>query len=65
MNINEKDALVNLLEFHLLSFVEETGKYINDADIIGDMYDRAYSLLQDVEMSLDTQVKLNQPKRVK
>ncbi len=54
MKTNEKQALLQYLEFQLLTLVEGTEKHIDDPDIIGDMYDKAYAILVDIEMSIDT-----------
>jgi hypothetical protein len=62
MKINQAEAILGYLEFQLLNFVEETEKQVADPDIIGDMYDRAYGILADMENTLDTQILLDYPK---
>lgn len=58
MNTNEVNAILGYIEFHLLHFVEESERHISDQDVIGDMYDRAYAILADLEVSLDIQLLL-------
>lgn len=58
MDTNKKDALLHYLEFNLVSFVERYEQHIADPDIIGDMYDQAYGLLNDIEQTIDTQNEL-------
>lgn len=59
MKINEAEAVLGYLEFHLLKFVEETERHISDPDVVGDLYQRAYNILSDFEVTLDTQVGLS------
>lgn len=58
MKINEAEAVLGYLEFHLLKFVEETERHIADPDVVGNLYNRAYDILRDFEVTLDTQVHL-------
>lgn len=55
MKQNQAEALLQYIEFHLLNFVEETEPMLSDPDAIGDMYDRAYAILVDVEDTLAVQ----------
>ena len=55
MKADEIEAVLGYLEFHLIKFVEEMERHITDPDIIGGMYDRAYSILKDFEETLDQQ----------
>ena len=61
MTENEKEALIGYMEFHLLTLVEEVHKHI-DPDAIGTVYDRAYHILNDLEITLDTQLHLDPPR---
>ena len=49
------EALLTYIEFHLIKMVEKYEHHINDPDIISDMYDNAYSVLCDIERTLDAQ----------
>lgn len=63
MKVEEIDALTQYLEFHLLKFVEDMEQHVYDPNIIGQMYDRAYHIVSDVEEALDVQFVLsNMPK---
>jgi len=62
MNANQIEAFLGYLEFHLLTFVEETEQVVSDPDVIGDMYDRAYAILADFENTLETQMFLEHRK---
>ena len=53
MNVNEAEATLSYLEFHLIRFVEDMEKHITDPDIIAGMYDRAYAILNDFEGTLE------------
>lgn len=55
MNERKKNALLHYLEFNLVKFVERYECHIDDPDVIGDMYDQAYDLLNDMEQTIDTQ----------
>ncbi len=60
MNVNEKEALLRYLEFHLLKFVEAYEPHITDPDIMSDMYDRAYGVLVDMEQTIAAQTEIQQ-----
>lgn len=65
MRANEIEATLGYLEFHLIKFVEDTERQVHDPDIIGDMYDRAYAILNDFEQTLDTQMLIDEQEKVK
>jgi len=56
-----KEAVLHYLEFHLIKMVEDMERHINDPDVIGGMYDRAYNILKDLEFTIDTQQLLDGP----
>lgn len=60
MNINEIEATLGYLEFHLIKFVESVEPHIIDPDVIGQMYEQAYSMLNDFEVTFNTQLLLFQ-----
>lgn len=60
MKTNEKDAILGYLEFNLLKFVEESEKHVADPDVVGDMYDRAYSILKDFEITIEAQMLIDE-----
>ena len=51
MNVNEKTALLNYLEFHLVSFCKNTEQQLNP-DANGEMWEFAYSILNDMDESI-------------
>jgi hypothetical protein len=55
MKQNQAEALLQYIEFHLLSFVEESEPMLADPDAAGDLYDRAYAILADIEDTLTVQ----------
>lgn len=59
MNANEKEAILGYSEFHLLKFVERFERFIDDPDVVGEMYDAAYFILNDLEHTFDMQLLLN------
>lgn len=59
MKNNEKEAVLHYIEFHLIKLVEDMERHIDDPDIIGGMYDRAYAILNDLEFTFDTQQRLD------
>ena len=59
MNEKRKEALISYLEFNLVKFAEGFEKHV-DPDAVGEMYDRLYGVLNDMEHVLDTEVKINQ-----
>lgn len=61
MKTEQAQAIINYLEFHLLAYVEETEQHVHDPEIIGDMYDRAYKVLNDFALTLETQTLLDYP----
>lgn len=52
MNFNEKAALIDYLEFHLVTFCNQVGPSV-DPDAVGDMWDFAYGILNDLERSIE------------
>jgi len=58
MTQNEKDALLNYLDFQLLTYVENFERHV-DSDVMRQMYDDAYALLIDLDITLDTQMKMH------
>lgn len=61
MTQNEKSAILNYLDFQLLTYVEKFEKHV-DGDVLHQMYDDAYALLNDLDITLDTQIKLQDRK---
>ena len=51
MTQNEKEALLGYLEFHLVKLCESVQPNL-DPDAVGDMYNNAYAILNDVEYSI-------------
>jgi hypothetical protein len=56
MKLGEAEAIIGYLEFHLLTLVENAEKHVSDPDVIGGLYDHAYSILNDFEQTLTTQM---------
>ena len=61
MTKQEQTAILEYIEFHLVKLVEGAETHIHDPDVIGDLYDKAYGVLVDVEHSLDTLTLLQRP----
>ena len=59
----EKDALIQYLEFHLVKFCERTERNL-DPDAIGDMYDSAYGILNDMERSIQDIIDFDDAARI-
>lgn len=55
MTQTEKEALVDYLEFHLVKLCESIEKNL-DPDAIGDLYSRAYDILNDVEYTVQSHI---------
>ena len=55
MTYKEKQALLGYLEFHLVTLCDQMEKHIN-IDAIGMMYDGAYAILNDMEITLQGQI---------
>jgi len=58
MTISEKEALLNYIEFGLLTFCNDMDQHV-DPDAQGVLYENAYRLLLDVEDTLDTHLLLS------
>lgn len=58
MNVNEMAALLVYLEFHLMNYTQEVEKHITDEETIGDLYDRTYFILNDLERTMSTQLEI-------
>ena len=58
----EATAILNYLEYHLLTLVESVEKNIVDPEIVGDLYERSYQIVKDFERTLTTQVMLDEKK---
>jgi hypothetical protein len=58
MNTHEKNAIIHYVETQLLYFVSTMEDHI-DPDAIGYIYEKAYDLLNDLELTFETQVLLN------
>lgn len=56
MKLGEAEAIIGYLEFHLLTLVENAEKHVSDPDVIGGLYDHAYSILSDFEETLTMQM---------
>ena len=48
MKSNERDAIVNYLEFNLVKLVEGIEQHV-DPDAVGTLYERAYEVLNEME----------------
>jgi len=59
MKINEKDAIINYLEFQLLVLIESVEKHISDPDVINELYDNAYKMLVDVDDTISVSLLLS------
>ena len=64
MTANEIEAILAYTEFNLLKMVEDLEPHITDPDVVGEMYDRAYSVLSDLEVTFSTQHLLDQQEKV-
>ena len=53
MTQDEKEALLGYLEFHLVKLCESVQPNL-DPDAVGDMYNNAYAILNDVEYSIQS-----------
>jgi len=62
MTSSEKDALVNYLEFHLLTFCEQIEPLI-DHHNVNDVYINAFKILQDIDSSIIVTNNTSQEKR--
>lgn len=62
MDKNNKQALVDYLEFSLVSFAEGFEQHV-DPDAVGELYDRLYGILADIEYTIDVGVELDQKPR--
>jgi len=51
MNINEKIALLNYMEFHLVSLCEQVIPHLSP-DAVGSLYDAAYGVLCDLDETI-------------
>jgi hypothetical protein len=58
----EKNALLNYLDFQLLTYVEKFERHV-DSDVLHQMYDDAYALLTDLDITIDTNNRLLQANR--
>ena len=59
----EKDALIGYLEFQLSSLCDRLERNL-DPDAVGDMYDMAYSIVSDVEQSIQDVIDLDDAARI-
>lgn len=57
MTHREKEALLNYMDFQMLTYVESFEKHV-DGDVARQMYDNAYQVLNDIENTLDTLIGL-------
>lgn len=62
MKSNERQAIIDYLEFSLVKYVEGIQKHV-DSDVTNLMYERAYEVLSDVEETLKSQAELDNPPR--
>ena len=59
MNIHEKEAIIDYLEFTLLNFVTKFETHLC-SDAVGPLYEEAYGLLNDMDNTLDITLPDNQ-----
>jgi len=59
MTTTEIEAFTTYLEFHLLALVEGAETHINNVNAIGQLYDNAYRILNDIEDTLHLQTCLS------
>jgi len=57
MTNDEKDAVIGYLDYKLLVYVETFERHVPD-DVKQQMYEDAYAVVVDMEMTLDTQIGL-------
>ena len=57
MTQNEKEALLTYLDSQLLTYVERFERHV-DSDVKQQMYDDAYALLSDIDITLDIDMEL-------
>lgn len=58
MKLHEKEALLTYIEFLLMKqLLEPVVEKTNDTDIIGASYDAVYSILNELERTIDNQEK--------
>lgn len=55
MKATKIEALLTYLEFHLLKMVEDVEQHLSDPDVIGNIYDKAYAILNDFQTTLEMQ----------
>ncbi len=60
MKSNEREAIVDYLEFNLVKLVEGIEEHV-DPDAVGSLYERAYEVLKDVEDAINTSTDLTPP----
>ena len=60
MDIHEKEALLQYIEFQLINYCEALFDHV-DMDAAYYVYDGAYQLLEDLEVTLQTSIELNAP----
>jgi len=53
MTLNEKEALLGYLEFHLITLCDGIEKHV-DADALGSLYNKAYAILNDMEYTMQS-----------
>ena len=63
MTSNEKKALVSYLDDQLMSMCHTMSVGL-DPQQTGDLYDHAYALIQDLEVTLQTSVEISQAERM-
>lgn len=54
MNKNEKEALLNYLEYHLMVFLENVDEQVEDDEAMIGLYEEAYGILEDVDDTVET-----------
>lgn len=55
MTIDEKDALLYYIEFHLFTMLQKVEEGANT----GDLYDFMYDIINDIEFTIDTNNRLH------
>ena len=65
MNLHEAEALMQYIRERLLDHTEQFVNRVDD-DVVGDMYDGVYDIMQDLELTLDMQMAMDlKPANVK
>lgn len=60
MKVDEAEAILSYLEFNLLKMIEQIEPGIDNLEVRYDLHDQAYALLADLQITLDSQLMLQE-----